>query len=327
MTELLAADGVGKYSGSVRALDDVSLTVRAGQVTCVLGDNGAGKSTLIKILSGVFRPDAGEVRVDGAAVRFHSPRDARASGIATVFQDLAMVPLMAVWRNFFLGSEPTKGWGPWRRFDVAAARAQTLQGLAAMGIEVRDPDQPVGTLSGGERQSVAIARAVHFGARILILDEPTSALGVKQAGVVLRRVAQAREKGLGVVFITHNPHHAYPVGDRFVVLNRGRLLGDYAKAEIGRDELVRLMSGGAELDALGHELERIPGISALDLVTGTGPEPGTGAVAGPGPGPGLGPGPEAGPEAESVPEPPPGPDTIRETPDEPRADPPPAEPL
>jgi simple sugar transport system ATP-binding protein len=329
MTELLAADGVGKYSGSVRALDDVSLTVRAGQVTCVLGDNGAGKSTLIKILSGVFRPDAGEVRVDGAAVRFHSPRDARASGIATVFQDLAMVPLMAVWRNFFLGSEPTKGWGPWRRFDVAAARAQTLQGLAAMGIEVRDPDQPVGTLSGGERQSVAIARAVHFGARILILDEPTSALGVKQAGVVLRRVAQAREKGLGVVFITHNPHHAYPVGDRFVVLNRGRLLGDYAKAEIGRDELVRLMSGGAELDALGHELERIPGISALDLVTGTGPEPGTGAVAGPGPGPGpgLGPGPGAGPEAESVPEPPPGPDTIRETPDEPRADPPPAEPL
>jgi simple sugar transport system ATP-binding protein len=132
-----------------------------------------------------------------------------------------------------------------------------------MGIDIRDPDQPVGTLSGGERQSVAIARAVHFGARVLILDEPTSALGVKQAGVVLRRVAQAREKGLGVVFITHNPHHAYPVGDRFVVLNRGRLLGDYGKADIGRDELVRLMSGGAELEALGHELERISGIGAM----------------------------------------------------------------
>ncbi|WP_228561140.1 ATP-binding cassette domain-containing protein [Catenulispora pinisilvae] len=260
---LLEADGVGKYFGSVRALSGVSLSVHPGQVTCVLGDNGAGKSTLIKILSGVFTPDEGEVRVDGAAVKFHSPRDALSAGIATVFQDLAMVPLMAIWRNFFLGSEPTKGWGPWRRFDVEAARRRTREGLAAMGIDLRDPDQPVGTLSGGERQSVAIARAVHFGARVLILDEPTSALGVKQAGVVLRRVAQARERGLGVVFITHNPHHAYPVGDRFVVLNRGRLLGDWAKDEIGREDLVRLMSGGAELDALSHELERIPGLEEL----------------------------------------------------------------
>ena len=259
---LLEADNVGKYFGNVHALSGVSLTVRAGQVTCVLGDNGAGKSTLIKILSGVFTPDEGQVLLDGAAVRFQSPRDARAAGVATVFQDLAMVPLMTIWRNFYLGSEPTRGWGPWRRFDVRAAREHTGEALAGMGIAIRDPDQPVGTLSGGERQSVAIARAVHFGARVLILDEPTSALGVKQAGVVLRRVAQARERGLGVVFITHNPHHAYPVGDRFVVLNRGRLLGDYAKADIGRDELVRLMSGGAELEALGHELERIPGIGA-----------------------------------------------------------------
>ena len=268
---LLEADGVGKYFGNVQALHGVSLAVRAGQVTCVLGDNGAGKSTLIKILSGVFPPDEGEVRVDGVATRFHSPRDARAAGVATVFQDLAMVPLMTIWRNFFLGSEPTKGWGPWRRFDVETARARTREGLAAMGIAVRDPDQPVGTLSGGERQSVAIARAVHFGARVLILDEPTSALGVKQAGVVLRRVAQARELGLGVIFITHNPHHAYPVGDRFVVLNRGRLLGDYAKAEISREELVRLMSGGAELEVLGHELERIPGFGESDPDAGSGP--------------------------------------------------------
>ena len=275
---LLEADGVGKYFGNVRALADVSLSVRAGQVTCVLGDNGAGKSTLIKILSGVFGPDEGEVRIDGSAVRFHSPRDARAAGVATVFQDLAMVPLMAIWRNFYLGSEPTRGWGPWRRFDARAARAGTRDALSAMGIDIRDPDQPVGTLSGGERQSVAIARAVHFGARVLILDEPTSALGVKQAGVVLRRVVQAREKGLGVVFITHNPHHAYPVGDRFVVLNRGRLLGDFAKAEIGRDELVRLMSGGAELEMLGHELERIPGIGDPVPVPREAAEPPSGAV-------------------------------------------------
>ncbi len=253
---LLEVRDISKFFGSVNALRGISMAVYPGQVTCVLGDNGAGKSTLIKILSGVFAPDEGEFLVDDRPVRFASPRDARAIGISTVYQDLAMVPLMSIWRNFFLGSEPTRGWGPWRRFDVAKAKALTSRELGAMGIDVRDPDQAVGTLSGGERQSVAIARAIHFGARLLILDEPTSALGVKQAGVVLRRIVQARELGLGVIFITHNPHHAYPVGDRFVVLKRGRGLGSFQKSEIARDELVRLMAGGAELDELSHELER-----------------------------------------------------------------------
>ena len=169
-----------------------------------------------------------------------------------------MVPLMSIWRNFFLGEEPTKGWGPLSRFDIRLAKQKAREQMKQMGIDVRDPDQTVGTLSGGERQAVAIARAIYFGANVLILDEPTSALGVKQSGVVLRYVVQARERGLGVIFITHNPHHAYPVGDRFVVLNRGRLMGDWRKGEISRDELIRLMSGGAELDALTHELERAP---------------------------------------------------------------------
>jgi simple sugar transport system ATP-binding protein len=164
---------------------------------------------------------------------------------------------MSIWRNFFLGSEPTKGIGPLRRVDVKWAQHTMVDELRKMGIDVRDPDQPVGTLSGGERQAVAIARAVYFGAKVLILDEPTSALGVKQSGVVLRYVAQARDRGLGVIFITHNPHHAFPVGDRFVILNRGRLTGDWRKREITRDELVKQMSGGAELDALTHELERV----------------------------------------------------------------------
>jgi len=256
-TALLEVREISKYFGSVNALREISLSVYPGEVTCVLGDNGAGKSTLIKILSGVFTPDEGEFLVDGKPVRFTSPRDARGYGIATVFQDLAMVPLMSIWRNFFLGSEPTKGFGPWRRFDVETAKRLTTRELHTMGIDVRDPEQAVGTLSGGERQSVAIARAIYFGARLLILDEPTSALGVKQAGVVLRRIVQARDQGLGVIFITHNPHHAYPVGDRFVVLNRGRSLGDYTKSQIARDELVRLMAGGAELEQLSHELERI----------------------------------------------------------------------
>ncbi len=253
---LLEIRNITKTFGSVISLADISTTVGAGKVTCVLGDNGAGKSTFIKLLSGVHQPDQGELLIDGKPVQFNAPRDALSAGIATVFQDLAMVPLMAIWRNFFLGSEPTKGWGPFKRVDAENAKQITRQEMKDMGIDIRDPDQPVGTLSGGERQCVAIARAVHFGARLLILDEPTSALGVKQSGVVLKYIVQARDKGLGVIFITHNPHHAYPVGDRFLLLKRGKSLGDYAKSEISLSELTRLMAGGAELEQLAHELDR-----------------------------------------------------------------------
>jgi simple sugar transport system ATP-binding protein len=253
---LLEIQNITKTFGSVISLSDISTTVRAGQVTCVLGDNGAGKSTFIKTLAGVYQPDHGQLLIDGKPVHLSSPRDSLDAGIATVYQDLAMVPLMAIWRNFFLGSEPTKGWGPLKRFDADKAKATTRKELSDMGIDIRDADQPVGTLSGGERQSVAIARAVYFGARLLILDEPTSALGVKQAGVVLKYIVQARDRGLGVIFITHNPHHAYPVGDRFLLLKRGRSLGDFAKSEISLAELTGLMAGGAELQQLAHELQR-----------------------------------------------------------------------
>ena len=261
---LLEVRNVSKYFGNVIALKDISVAVGAGEVTCVLGDNGAGKSTFIKILSGVHQPRRGRAARRRRARRTSPPRATRKErGIATVFQDLATVPLMSIWRNFFLGSEPTKGAGPLRRIDVAWRRRRWRAEMHKMGIDVRDPDQPVGTLSGGERQAVAIARAVYFGAKVLILDEPTSALGVKQSGVVLRYVAQARDRGLGVIFITHNPHHAYPVGDRFVILNRGRLMGTWRKGEISRDELIQQMSGGAELEALEHELQRRPaGMSA-----------------------------------------------------------------
>jgi simple sugar transport system ATP-binding protein len=255
---LLEVRGVSKHFGNVTAIKDVSVSVRAGQVTCVLGDNGAGKSTFIKILSGVHQHDDGEMLVDGRPTSFGSPREARSHGIATVFQDLATVPLMSIWRNFFLGSEPTKGTGPMRRIDVKAAQATMREEMGKMGIDVRDPEQPVGTLSGGERQAVSIARAVYFGAKVLILDEPTSALGVKQSGVVLRYVAQARDRGIGVIFITHNPHHAFPVGDHFVLLNRGAVIGDHKRGEVTLDELIRQMSGGAELEALAHELQRDP---------------------------------------------------------------------
>ncbi|GHO56469.1 ATP-binding cassette domain-containing protein [Ktedonobacter robiniae] len=261
-TPLLEVQNVSKYFSSVIALKGVSMSVRAGEVMCLLGDNGAGKSTLIKILSGVHQPSDGHYLVRGKEVHFNSPRDALNAGIATVFQDLAMIPMMSISRNFFLGSEPTRGWGPFKRFDAARADDLTRDELAKMGIYIRDTSQPVGSLSGGERQSIAIARAVYFGARVLILDEPTAALGVKEAGVVLRYIAQARARGLGVIFITHNPHHAYPIGDRFTLLNRGRSQGTFTKAEISRNEVVSMMAGGEELEELSHELAEFARIDA-----------------------------------------------------------------
>jgi simple sugar transport system ATP-binding protein len=252
---LIEVQSVSKYFGSVIALKDISMSVHAGEVMCLLGDNGAGKSTLIKILSGVHRPSDGHYMFEGKEVHFSSPREALNAGIATVFQDLAMIPLMGISRNFFLGSEPKKGWGPFSRYDAGFANRVTREELAKIGIQVRDTGQPVGTLSGGERQSVAIARAVYFGAKVLILDEPTAALGVKEAGIVLRYIAQARARGLGVIFITHNPHHAYPIGDYFTLLNRGRSMGTFAKSEISREELTSMMAGGEELAELSHELD------------------------------------------------------------------------
>ncbi|WP_392971604.1 ATP-binding cassette domain-containing protein [Streptomyces sp. LN245] len=257
--------GAGKSYGNIRALHDVSLTVRPGRVTCVLGDNGAGKSTLIKIISGLHQHSEGEFLVDGTAVRFSTPREALAKGIATVYQDLATVPLMPVWRNFFLGSELTKGPWPVRRLDIARMRRTADQELRNMGIVLDDLDRPVGTLSGGQRQSVAIARAVHFGARVLILDEPTAALGVKQSGVVLKYIAAARDRGLGVIFITHNPHHAYMVGDHFSVLRLGTLELSADRGEVGLEELTDHMAGGAELAALKHELAQVRGVDVQRL--------------------------------------------------------------
>jgi simple sugar transport system ATP-binding protein len=248
----------GKSYGSIIALSGITLEVSAGEVTCVLGDNGAGKSTLIKIIAGLHQPSSGTYEVEGTKVNFSSPREALERGIATVYQDLAVVPLMPVWRNFFLGNEVRKG----LRMDIPFMKKTCKSELLDMGIDLRDVEQPIGTLSGGERQCVAISRAVYFGAKVLILDEPTAALGVKQSGVVLRYIIQARERDLGVIFITHNPHHAYPVGDRFLLLNRGRSIGYYAKDQITREELTGLMAGGGELEQLSKELESMGGAAA-----------------------------------------------------------------
>ena len=225
---ILELENVSKFFGSVIALKDVTLRLRRGEVHCLLGDNGAGKSTLIKTLAGVHQPTSGTYRVDGEPVVFRSPRDALDRGIATVYQDLALVPLMSVARNFVMGREPMR---------------------RLLGV-LRVLDQAVGTMSGGERQCLAIARAIHYGARVLILDEPTAALGVKQSANVLRLVARARQKGISVIFITHNVHHAYPVGDSFTLLNRGRSMGTFAKNEISRDQVLDMMAGGLEMQKL-----------------------------------------------------------------------------
>ncbi|NGO07382.1 sugar ABC transporter ATP-binding protein [Streptomyces sp. HC44] len=262
---IVALRGAGKSYGNIRALHGVDLEVHPGKVTCVLGDNGAGKSTLIKIISGLHQHSEGEFLVDGQAVRFSTPREALDAGIATVYQDLATVPLMPVWRNFFLGSEMTKGPWPIRRLDINRMKKTADEELRAMGIVLDDLEQPLGTLSGGQRQSVAIARAVYFGARVLILDEPTAALGVKQSGVVLKYIAAARDRGLGVIFITHNPHHAYMVGDHFSVLRLGTMELSASRDQVSLEELTNHMAGGAELAALKHELAQVRGVDVEKL--------------------------------------------------------------
>ncbi|WP_022707025.1 ATP-binding cassette domain-containing protein [Paracoccus zeaxanthinifaciens] len=250
---IIHMEGIKKHFGNVIALNGVTFDVRPGECHCLLGDNGAGKSTFIKTMSGVHKPTAGSISFEGRPMSFDSPRDAMEAGIATVFQDLAMIPLMSVTRNFFMGREPKKGRFV-KRFDLDAANAICMEEMRKMGINLRAPDQAVGTLSGGERQTVAIARAVYFGAKVLILDEPTSALGVRQTSNVLATIARVRSQGVGVVFISHNVRHALAVGDRFTVLNRGQTLGTAMKGEIDAAELQDLMAGGQELATLEGSL-------------------------------------------------------------------------
>ena len=255
---LLQLENVSKFFGPVIALSGVTLRLARGEVHCLLGDNGAGKSTLIKTLSGCFPPDQGEYLVDGRPVRFGSPREALDAGIATVYQDLALVPLMSVARNFFMGREPRrKLFGALPVMDHALAERTAAARLADMGIRVRDAGQLVGNMSGGEKQCLAIARAIHFGARVLILDEPTAALGVKQSVNVLKLIARARSRGISVIFITHNVNHAYPIGDRFTLLNRGKSMGTHAKGAISKEAVLDMMAGGAEMQTLMRDLDGV----------------------------------------------------------------------
>jgi simple sugar transport system ATP-binding protein len=253
---ILELQNVNKSFGPIDVLHDISLKVRAGDVLCLLGDNGAGKSTLIKLMSGVYVPTSGTLLMDGQPVSLKTPRDASDKGIATVHQFGGTFPLMSIGRSFFVGVEPSKGWGPFKIYDRKKANDIAVKAMQALGItRIDDGDRLVGGLSGGERQSLAIARAVHFGARVLILDEPTAALGVKQATHVLRIVNEAKKRGLAVIFITHQVMHAMAVGDHFAVLIRGAIAADFRKGERTREEITDLMAGGETMAKLESEIQ------------------------------------------------------------------------
>jgi simple sugar transport system ATP-binding protein len=253
---LLKLTGINKSFGPIDALHDISLEVFPSEVFCLLGDNGAGKSTLIKILSGVHKPTSGTMEMNGKAVVFDSPRDARDRGIATLHQFGGTFALMSIGRSFFVGAEPTKRWGPVSVFDRKRANEIAVTEMRQLGItRIDDGNRLVGGLSGGERQALAIARAVHFGASVLILDEPTAALGVKEAAHVLRIVLQARQRRVAVIFITHNVAHALTVGDHFGVLIRGSKAADFRKGEKSREEIIDLMAGGEHMAELEAEIQ------------------------------------------------------------------------
>jgi simple sugar transport system ATP-binding protein len=243
---LVWMENISKRFGTITALQEVSFGVDRGEVRALLGDNGAGKSTLIKILMGVYTPTTGQIYIDGKPVAIHSPSEARAMGIEAVYQDLALVNLMSISRNFFLGREMVRKFGPISLLDMRQMNDLCRKSLHEIGIEIRSAAERVGSLSGGERQSIAIGRGVHFGAKVLILDEPTSALSVAETRKVLNYIGNAKERGLAVIFITHNVGHVYQVADSYTIVRQGREVGTYRKGELTQDDIANLITGDRE---------------------------------------------------------------------------------
>ena len=244
-----------KKFGSFTALNGVSLKVYPGEVHALLGDNGAGKSTLIKALSGVHQPTSGKILVEGKETKFNSPRDASEVGIGTVYQDLALNSLTSVTRNFFLGRELKFGNGPFGILKMKKMHNIAIKEMAKIGIKIEDPEQPVGTMSGGQRQTLAIARAIYFGAKVLILDEPTSALGQKQQMEVLKTIKKVQQLGnIAIILITHNEIHARLIADRYTFISLGEVIGSGTSKDLEGDDIRRLMAGGAEVGDLAKEL-------------------------------------------------------------------------
>ncbi len=243
-TPLVEMRGIYKFFGHVQALRGVDFHVDRQEIVGLLGDNGAGKSTLIKTLTGFHTPTRGEIYFEGRPVNIESPYVARELGIETVYQDLALVPLMSIARNFWLGQEPTKRFGPFRLLDDEKMGEEARKALADVGITIRNPHEEVGTMSGGERQSIAIGRAVYFGKKLLILDEPTSALSVGETRKVLEYTRTAKDRGMSVIFITHNIGQIHQIADRFTVISHGTKVGDFYKDEVDEEEVANMVMTG-----------------------------------------------------------------------------------
>jgi len=237
--------GIYKRFGTVQALRNVDFTVKHQEIIGLVGDNGAGKSTLINVLTGVFPPDKGEIYFEGKKILIDSPKKARSIGIETVYQNLALIDLMSISRNFFLGREPTKKVAGFFDFlDKKKIDEISKKALEEVGIKVRSVDEEVSILSGGERQAIATGRALHFGAKLLVLDEPTAALSVKESHKVLDYVINAKERGLSVIFITHNIYHVYSVADRFAILEHGVNIGDFEKSKVSAENIIEVIRTG-----------------------------------------------------------------------------------
>lgn len=240
---LVRMENIGRTFGNITALEGVNFEVGYQEVIGLLGDNGAGKSTLIKVLTGIHQPTSGQIYFEGRPVDISSPQAARELGIETVYQDLALVPLMSISRNFYLGREPLRQVGPFEVLDKSVMSERTTSALEHIGIHIRNTAEPVGTLSGGERQSIAIGRAVYFGTKLLILDEPTSALSIGETRKVLSYTHEAKKRGLSVIFITHNIHHIFEVADRFTIISHGHKTGDFRKEDVTIDEVSGMIMG------------------------------------------------------------------------------------
>ncbi|MCM8792777.1 MAG: ATP-binding cassette domain-containing protein [Candidatus Omnitrophica bacterium] len=236
--ELINMINIHKWFGALHVLKGVNFTVRCKEVVGLVGDNGAGKSTLIKILSGYHKPDEGEIWFNGRRVIFNSPKEARMLGIETVYQDQALAPHLTVARNVFLGREVVRSMG---FVDAKKIKEESMKALEKIGLNLRSSDLLINFLSGGERQGVALARALYFGARLIVLDEPTASLSIKECQKVLEFVKSVRDAGLSVIFVTHNLYHVCPIADRFVVLSRGEKIADVKKEETSIEELTKLI--------------------------------------------------------------------------------------
>ena len=242
---LIKMVGISKQFGTVQALKNVDFTVKHQEVVGLVGDNGAGKSTLIKVLTGVCPPDSGEIYFEGKKEHIDSPRKSRDMGIETVYQHLALIDLMSIARNFFLGREPVRKFAKVVNFlDRKKIDKVAKESLKEIGIKIRSVDEEVSLLSGGERQAIAIGRAIYFGAKLLVLDEPTAALSIKESHKVLDYVTDARERGLSVIFITHNIYHVYSVADRFTILEHGEKIGDFNKGEVSAEDIIDIVRTG-----------------------------------------------------------------------------------